>query len=209
MYSAIGVVTPPATLLSLDQVRRHIRIDTEDEDDLLEIYLGAATTMAEEFLARALVTQTLRWVMAHSPPTNQFPMFPFTAFILPLWMPYSMLFQRPVEIPRSPVQSIVSIATGQWGQADTVLDPSSYHLDLNTEPSRLHLLNGAGNFPSDHLIVEFVAGYADPASVPKPIVMAILLLTAFLYENRGDAGGDMPPAATALLWPYKIQTFGG
>ncbi len=209
MYSAIAVVTPPDPLIEIDQVRRHIRIDTDDEDDLLAIYLAAATAMAEQFLGRALVTQTLRWVMAHSVPPNQFPLYPFTAFILPLWMPYSMLFRHPVELPRAPVQSVSSVSTGQWGQADAVLDPSTYDLDITTEPGRIRLLNGAASFPSDHLIVEFVAGYGVPSAVPKPIMMAILLLTAFLYENRGDAGGDMPPAASALLWPYKLQFFGG
>lgn len=209
MYSALAVVSPPqAEPVTLDLLRRHIRVDTIDEDDLLALYLATARATAEQFLGRALVTQTLRWVMADAPPANSFPLYPFTAFILPLWLPYSALFQHPVELPRSPVQSIVSVSTGRWGQADAPLDPSQYQVDGDTEPSRLKLLGGAGACPSDHTIVEFVAGYASPDAIPRPIVQAILLMAGFLYENRGDAGGEMPAVAKALLWPYRLYTFG-
>jgi hypothetical protein len=45
--------------------------------------------------------------------------------------------------------------------------------------------------------------------VPAPIVNAILLTAAALYEHRGDDDGDLPRAAEALLTPYRLVTFGG
>lgn len=210
MYSALGVLTPPAVEpLTVEQVRRHIRVFTDDEDDLIAAYLEAARTTVEQFLGRALITQTLRWVSARVQPPGQFPLFPFTAYILPLWFPYGEIFRRPVELPRSPVSHVVSVSTGQWGDADTVLDASQYFADTSTEPARLRLLHGTAPFESDHVAVNFVAGYGAPAAVPAPIKLAILMLTAFYYENRGDAGGEMPDAARALLWPYRLYSFGG
>lgn len=207
MYSSLSVITPADPLIPIEQVRRHIRVDTTDEDDLLAIYLATATALAEQFLGRALGTQTLQWVMAQSQPPEQFPMVPFTAFILPLWLPYSMLFHRAIEIPRAPVQSILSVATGTWCQPDVTLVAGQFDADLSTEPARLRIYSGFG-FPSDHVIVQFTAGYAAGA-VPATIINAILLMTAFLYENRGDAEAEMPSVARALLWPSKLQFFGG
>ena len=210
MYSAVRLVTPPALEpVPIDVLRRHLRIDTLDDDDLLATYLSTARTMAEVFLNRALITQTLRWVTAHEPPASSFPMFPFNAWIYPLWMPYSLLFQRPVELPRSPVQSVASVKVGLWGQDDSTLDASLYDLDISTEPARLKLLQGAGGFPSDHTIVEYVVGYGDSAaSIPPPIVHAVMMIVAFLYENRGDEMVEMPEVARSLLWPYRVYTFG-
>jgi len=210
MFSAVTVVKPPGQLLGTDLVRQHLRIDFGDDDNLLDLYQQTAVALAEQFLGRALLTQTLRWVIAEAPPPGQFPLVPFTAFIFPLWIPYSLLFHKPVELPRAPAQSISSIGVGQWGQADRVLTSDLFEADLGTEPARLRLLHGAGSFPSNHLTVQFVAGYGDdPAAVPPPIKHAVLLLTAHLYENRGDADSHPPPPVKALLWPYRMMFFGG
>ena len=42
-----------------------------------------------------------------------------------------------------------------------------------------------------------------------PIRHAILLLTAFLYEQRGDAIAEMPAFARNLMQPYRLWTFAG
>ncbi len=209
MYSAVGVLVPPQIEpVAIDVLRRHIRVDADDEDDLLAIYLTTARTIVEQFLGRALITQTLRWVSARTPPQNAFPLFPFTAFILPLWMPYSQLFHRPIELPRAPVQSVAAVSAGTWGTLDTLLDSSQYNLDAQIEPARLLLLQGAGSFPSDHLVVDFVAGYGPKAAnIPTPILVAIMMLAAYLYENRGDIETELPSTFKDLLWPYRVYQF--
>ena len=211
MFSAVGVLVPPAIEpVSIDMLRRHIRVDADDEDDLIAIYLTAARSMVEQFLGRVLITQTLRWISARTPPLNAFPLFPFTAFILPLWMPYSQLFHRPIELPRAPVQSVSAVSYGTWGAPDTALTTSQFNVDAQIEPARLLLLQGAGSFPSDHLVVDFVAGYGDAAAnIPTPIIVAIMMLAAYLYENRGDVETEMPEATKALLWPYRLYSFAG
>jgi hypothetical protein len=42
-----------------------------------------------------------------------------------------------------------------------------------------------------------------------PIRHGILLLTAFLYEQRGDVDGTMPAFARNLMQPYRLWTFSG
>lgn len=208
MYSSISVVQPPAVEpVTLAAFQTHARIDYQTDSTMQAMYLTAARMAVEQFLGRALITQTLQWVLAHQAPINQFPLVPFTAYIFPMWMPYSMLFQRPIEIPRAPVTAITSIAVGQWGQPDTVLTADQYSVDISTEPARLKL--HAGGLASDHTIIRFQAGYgADGTSVPAPILIAILMMATFLYEHRGDDGGEMPDVVKNLLWPYRLYFFG-
>ncbi len=210
MYSTVSVISPPAAEpVSLQVLQEHARIDYDYDNTLLGLYLTGARQAVEQFLGRVLITQTLRWVMAHQTPINQFPLVPFTAYIFPMWMPYSMLFQRPIELPRAPVQAINSISVGEWGKADTVLSADQYSADLLTDPGRVRLHAGVATLPSDHISIEFVAGYGnDGTSVPVPIQLAILMMATFLYEHRGDDGGDMPDAVKNLLWPYRLYTFG-
>lgn len=210
MYSTVSVISPPAAEpVSLQVLQEHARIDYDYDNTLLGLYLTGARQAVELFLGRVLITQTLRWVMAHQAPINQFPLVPFTAYIFPMWMPYSMLFQRPIELPRAPVQAINSISVGEWGKDDAVLSADQYSADLLTDPGRVRLHAGVATLPSDHISIEFVAGYGnDGTSVPVPIQLAILMMATFLYERRGDDGGDMPDAVKNLLWPYRLYAFG-
>ncbi len=55
--------------------------------------------------------------------------------------------------------------------------------------------------------VEFIAGYGTQGGdVPAPLRQAVLQLTAFWYENRGNVnlmGSSMPKTILAMLAPYK------
>ena len=60
MLSTVQVVSPPAIEpVSLDLARQHCRIDSNADDSLIQVYITAARTMAEAYLSRALITQTL------------------------------------------------------------------------------------------------------------------------------------------------------
>jgi hypothetical protein len=210
MYTALRITNPAQPVLPIATVRRHLRVDHPHDDDLIALQLAAATALAEQHLSRALGAQTLSWTMAQQQPAQQFPMVPFTAWVLPLWLPFSQLFGTPVELPRSPVTQILAVTSGEWGKADQALDPSTWDVDLSTAPARIRLHPGAQSTTADHLTITFTAGYtAEP--VPPPILHAILLITAWLYENRGDISDmpDLPRAADALLAPYRVITFGG
>jgi len=55
------VIVPPAQLpVTLAMLKKHLRIDSVDDDDLLTEYLSAATTRAESITGRALITQTIQ-----------------------------------------------------------------------------------------------------------------------------------------------------
>ena len=218
MLSTLRVATPPATEpVDSTTARAHLRLDSDD-GGLLALQIAAARSWVETFLGRVLITQTLRWTIAQGPATSAPGMglvpltapstllAPGTLLVPPLgfaWPP-----RQPLEFPRSPVQSITSVVLGGLGEDDTTLTTSDYDADLSTDPARMQLKKGGRPFPLERLTITFVAGYGAAADVPAPIRQAILLLLGFLWENRGDAGGEMPPAAQHLLWPYRIAGFG-
>lgn len=56
----VRVITPPAQMpVALDLVKEHLRVDGTDEDNLITLYIKAATARAENITGRALITQTL------------------------------------------------------------------------------------------------------------------------------------------------------
>ena len=214
MLTTIKVTAPPEKQPTTVMIARaHCRIDNASDDALLEGLLIAATEMAEGYLSRALITQTMLWTIR----------------------PESMLrpershLRAPLILPRAPVQSIASIiVTDRLGDTTTI-EPATlpvptntpiigYIADLDLEPARVRIgrdtpLTGGTLLHwarLEHIQVSFIAGYGDDAEdVPETIKQAILLTTAFLYEHRGDAGGEMPKAAEWLLDRHRLQFLGG
>lgn len=212
MLSALRVVRGPAVEpVTLDQVRAHCRIYTDDEDELLALYIASARAWTETYLGRALITQQLQWIMADRPPEGAWPYtsLPFTLVPLPLWFPWPQAISRPLSLPRQPVQKIDQVSVGRWGEADLVLDPGTYSADIGAEPGRIRISLGAQPVPGQHIAVTFTAGYGDrPDQVPPLTRQAILHHVAWLYENRGDADGEVPRGIISML-PDRCVTFGG
>ena len=209
MATSLQVTVPPASEpATIDLVRQHCRIDNSSDDALLAGYLTAARTMAERYLSRALITQTLRYMMMPEPPLQ------------PAWHH----FRNPLQLPRAPAQSIVAVTIlDDRGNATVVpaatlpITPppfAGYIADLAMVPPQIRI--GPDTVLVDnrtlreaslqHVQVDFVGGYGNTADkVPQTIVQAVLIATAFLYENRGDAGGDLPTAAQWLLDPDRLM----
>ena len=203
---------PTAEPVSIEQVKRHCRIDSNADDELLTGYLTAARVMAEGYLSRALLTQTLLWTMR---PSSELPRD-------------RLRLHGTLELPRAPVQSILSVTTlDEWGNATTISPASlpvtppavilGYVADLTLEPATLFIgpetvLSGgfsAYRTKLQHLQVSMVAGYGAADDVPSTVIQAIMMTTAFLYEHRGDSAATMPDAATWLLDRQRLQFLGG
>jgi uncharacterized phiE125 gp8 family phage protein len=210
MYAALRVITPALTEpVTIEQARRHCRIDNTYDDDVLGMYLTSARTWAETWLNRALFTQKLQYNVTWSPPPTATPLVPQSLIVFPLnWPP---LVKRPIELPRAPTVSVEGIT---WGPIDNMqaADPDDYDTNLLVEPGYIAVKPQLlPRIPQQSMSIDYTSGYsdADPSAIPPGILHGILFLTAFLYENRGDAGGDMPATARALMQPYRLWTFAG
>ncbi len=213
MYSSLRVVQPPTVEpLSLADARKHLRVDYTDDDDLIAQLITTARMLVEQHLGRVLITQTLLWTMSQDPPSGALPLLPMPLLVLPVILSAPQVMNGPLELPRCPVQSVTSVAQAATdGTVTTLVAGTDYIPDLALDPARIRLQ--WANVPRymQHLQVTFVAGYgADGTAVPAPLIAAIKLWLAFLYEQRGDTAntaGDPPRAIEWLLAPYKVQFF--
>ncbi len=192
----IVVITPPAAEpVSLGDAKDHLRVDSADDDSLIEGMIAAARRRTEAFLWRSLVTQTLEWTVDR---------FPHAA--------------TPIRLPQSPVQSITSISyTDDQGNAAT-LAVADYQTDLVNDPPRI--VPAIDSFwPSTQagkinaLVIRFVAGYGDPPAVEEDIKLAMKLMVAHWYAHREEliAGAAFPKiverSVDTLLVPYRLRGF--
>jgi uncharacterized phiE125 gp8 family phage protein len=210
VYAALRVITPPATEpITIDLARQHCRIDSDYDDTLVAMYVTSARLWAEAFLNRALFTQKLQFAVTWAPPPTATPLVPQSLIVFPLnWPP---LVKRPIELPRAPAQSVEQITWGPLGDMQ-IADPTDYDLNLMVEPGYVSVKPALlPRIPQQSMTIDYTAGYddADPNAVPMPIRHGILLLTAFLYEQRGDVDGTMPAFARNLMQPYRLWTFSG
>lgn len=209
MYAALRVLEQPATEpVTVAQARKHCRIDADYDDDLIETYIASARQWAESFLNRALFTQRLEYQVTWAPPPTATPLVPQSLIVFPLnWPP---LVKRPIELPRAPTQEVESI---WWGPVDDMqrAEAEDYTLNLGVEPATVNVKPQIlPRIPQQSMIVTYKSGYhdSDPAMIPAPIRHAILLLVAYLYEQRGDIDAAMPNAARLLMGPYRLWSYG-
>lgn len=207
---AVKVITAPTEEpISLEQAKAHLRVDTTDQDDLIESLITAARERVEDETGRALVTQTLEIALDYfvAPPDLRFVTYPY---ITPA---------KAILLPRPPLQSLKRITYIDGDGNETLLHDevgspeliSDLVVDTYSEPGRLVPASG-GNWPSvqdraNAVIIRYTAGYGDADSVPKPIVQAILLLIGHFHENPsavGDSKSELPMGVEWLLHKHRI-----
>jgi len=105
-----------------------------------------------------------------------------------------------VRLPFGPLQSVVSIKYDDGDGFEQTLDPADYYLD---DASEVPWVFPTDDWPSDILDavnsvrVQFIAGYANAASVPAQLKAAVHLKVGELYE-----GDDNERAIHGLLTNY-------
>jgi len=160
------LVTPPAYYpLVLDQVKSHLNIDYTNDDKYLQALISVATSNAEQFLRRRLITQT--WKL-----------------FLDAW-PYG----DSILLPFGKLQSVTHVkytdtAGDQttWYDADTT---TYADIDTDRELGRIQLAYGyswptASLHPQNPIEIQFVCGYGanavqaiTGASSASPIAITI------------------------------------
>jgi len=187
---AITLLSGPAVEpVTLTEAKAHLRVDTNAEDTLIQSLIMASRLHIEAALDLALITQTWRDKRDAWPRS------------------------RTLNLPLRPVQSLTAVRVHVRDNEVQELDADAFILDGTANPARL-VWRGTGTAPASSLAangieIDFVAGYGDaPSDVPQPIRQALLLLTAYWYENRepveiGAAATVVPGAVSELLSPYR------
>lgn len=189
---SVLVTSPAEEPITLTEAKTHLRVDFSTDDTYITSLIVAARIQAEDLLCRALITQT--------------------------WDHYLTDFPRgdSIRIPKGRLQSVTSLKYTDAEGTESTVDSATYHVVTWEDPGRIALAYSQ-TWPSVTLrsvggvCVRFVCGYGAAAAVPKTIKQAMLLTIGHWYENReevvvgqGLTTIQLPIAAEALLWPYRI-----
>lgn len=182
------LVTPPAERpVSVEEARLHLRVDSGEEDMLIQGLIDAAVSHLDGYsgiLGRCLVTQTWelladRWDAFRLPFPN----------VQSVAISYLDASGGTVVVPTSDYRIVARHAALNVSFGSAWSAPSLY---VNGHPA---------------ITLTITAGYGDATDVPQAIKQAILLLVGHWYARReavGDLLHEMPMSASALLAPFRV-----
>lgn len=197
--------------VTLDEVKAHLRVLSDDENALLTGYIAAATLAVEKYLTRKLITQTIVAFMDEFPAVGGGAWWGGTRQGTPLST--GMTSDVSILLDLLPVQSVTEIRTFNDADDETVFSDALYRVDVNDPDlkARISLVTG-GVWPSDlrptkAIKITYVVGYGLAAAVPEDIKIAIKELVGNWYENREavtcDTLKEVPLQYRFLIDQYK------
>lgn len=187
------------------EAKTHLRVDNSAEDTYIDTLITAARQHIEEITGRALIKQT--WELSLDD-------FPESVWFESPWEPWIRHGEKPILLPRSPLQSVTSITYVDTDGATQTLSASKYRVDSKSEPARVTEAEGeiwpSTDRVTNAVTVTYDAGYGDQAAdVPAAFKHAIKLLVGHWFENREASTPDsiqkLPTAVEALLSPYQVR----
>jgi len=184
-----AVVTPPAAeALMLGEVKAHLRIDGNDEDELLQSLVAVAREHLERTTGLVLIGRTMRLYLDFWPASGA------------------------IEIAHGPVRAVAEIRIYDDRGVETVVDLSGHVLDEAARPARLWLRSRPSPRQAMNGIeIDFTAGFGDTgADVPDTLKRAMLTHIALMYEFRGAVAPGQQPAAIPegydrLIAPFAVR----
>ncbi len=199
-YNAVVEVSPrPADLAEVepvtrDHVKSQARVDTDAEDDLIDLYLAAAVAGVEQATGHWMGQRAVQAYMS--------------AF--PAWVS--------VYLPGGFVQEVSEVAYRNENGDYETLDAANWEAQAFQLRSSVRMTGGASILPRSHynedrqaVRISYTAGYASVGAIPVALRQATLMVAAELYNER-EAHRTQPgviaipnPAAQMLMSGYKIR----
>lgn len=205
---------PGALPVAVADVKTYLRINTSDDDAMIQGFIEAATDIVEKYTGRKLITQTWQQFMDAFPQNSRLDALPegVTDGALSEYITGADSF----ELLLFPVQSVTHLKTYDGANTAYTMSSSEYFLDSSAEPARLALANDS-SWPTtllrtvNGIEVQFVVGYGlSGTSVPYGLKQAIMEIVGKFYNSRGcsDSTNSMPATALALLQSYRVMRIG-
>ena len=189
-YTITDVTTATTSqIVSTADLKAFLRVTHSDEDSLIEAMRDAAVLHIENMTNTRLGDRTV--LVAYEEVYDKF------------------------EIPIGPVSGTGFILSYRTGPTTTVTltQDTDYYLDYLRNPAQVELIRTPSAYDHTFLKLNVTAtvGYLESA-VPKPLVHAIKLLVAHMYELRqpeitGTITTKLKLGLEALVNPYRIISF--
>lgn len=189
--SAIKVITP-ATLypVTLTEAKLHLRVDGIDEDTLINTLIAAATSLAEDYTWRTLMSTVFEYVDDD--------------------------FDHTIKLDTYPIAIIDSIKYYDLTNTQQTVPANNYESNLLNSPATIKPASGYywpdAYIRYDAVTIRFTAGYASAAVVPAAIKQAILMMVSNMYEHRedeitGTIVSGLSFTSKHLLTTYRVNRF--
>jgi uncharacterized phiE125 gp8 family phage protein len=190
MYRPALSVAPTTTPVTYEEAVAHLRVDADDEEELIRLYIDAATAYLDGYygvLGRALVTQT--WVQKYDG------------------------WSARMYLPVFPVASVSSVSYLNSAGTPTTVTATDYALYTDDCGDYVEF-DQAFSFPTTSaesgpkITITYVAG----GTVPVAIKHAMLLLIGHWFAcretvNVGNITSELPLTTNALIAPYRRLKF--
>jgi uncharacterized phiE125 gp8 family phage protein len=166
-------------------MKAYLRVDEDDaaQDDLISGLIKAARLTIEAASRRILIEQSWRVVLDR---------WPRDGVIL---------------LPLAPLIAVDAISIVDASGGATELPEDRFEADALSDPPRIAVPGAPEPGRSRNGIsIALRAGYGTtPEAVPATLRLAIRILVAHWFENRGDVAGNqiLPPEALALVAPFQ------
>ena len=182
----VETAAPEAEPLTLEEVKLHLRVTTDAEDDLIAALILAARQACESYTGLALITRGY-------------------SLFLDDWC------SRPcVELPKPPLAAVSAVYTYAADNSTAVFPADSYLVDAVSRPARV-VLTGAPPVPGktvNGIEFRYTAGFGDaPEDVPEGLREGMKRLVAQMYMHRGDGedGALEKSGAQSLFQSYRLM----
>ena len=174
-------------MITIETARLQCRIDSNFENDLVQIYIDAAREWVENYTGRAL-TQRAE-VMKYDSFCDRY------------------VHHRPALVSKfRPLESVVTILYTDTNGDDETLAPAEYRVVGNAVYARAGKSFPQVQTPSQVIMTANVG--EPPEDVPASLKQAVLLLVSHYYNNRdavevGTITATLPMGVKALCDPYR------
>ena len=176
---------PTIEPVTVAELKIFARIDTTEEDTLLEGFVESARMAAEEYLGGAFISQTITTVLDFWPGII-------------------------IELPRPPLISVTGIYAVDEDDVETEYDSDNYYLNTTIEQGQIIIKRDSTvpiNTSRDYgkFIIRSVHGYGTlAADVPRPFREGIKLWAGVIYATRTLDPKNPPPEARSKFDLYRL-----
>ena len=176
---------PATTVITLEEAKNHLRVDTNLEDMLIMDCIRSATSMIEAYTNRILISST------------------YTAFLDEAEIAEKTPFELRGYYPITEISSIEYYnISGIWA----TISSADYSKDIIGHVARIYftkLPQVKANTLNTYKI-NFTAGYTDRDKIPYEIIGWVKIITGFYYESRqSEYTGNTGNVTNELQYNYQ------
>ena len=186
----LEITTPNTTqIVSTSDLKEHLRITFNNDDSYIAALESAAVKTVENYCNIFLLeTQLTQYGFSFSD--------------------VQILFKSPIT-GGSATRTLYVYSNGGW------VSQTGIEFITDSKPPRLYKNNTTLSTPDTDITqkykVVYKVGYDSISDISQPLIQAIKIIVADMYENRqsviiGKAASEVPKTAEYLMQQYKIQT---